>query len=115
MDESQQASDADAKYAPFLAVLETDPDDPMVHYGLARMYAGDERWRDAVGFLRKTIELDPGYSVAYRDLGLALEALGDADGATEAFSAGLPHAESRGDLMVVRELKSSLARLDAAR
>lgn len=114
MDDSQQAPADDAKYAPFLAVLETDPDDPMVHYGLARMYAGDKRWKDAAGFLRKTVELDPSYSVAYRDLGQALEALEDAAGAAEAYRAGLPHAEAKGDLMVVRELKSALARLDSA-
>jgi uncharacterized protein HemY len=108
-----EAANPEAKYAPFLAVLETDPDDPLVHFGLARMYAADERWEDALGFLRKTVELDPSYSVAYRELGRALEALEDPAGAAEAYRQGLPHAEAKGDLMVVRELKGALARLSS--
>lgn len=109
----QPEPQSDAKYAPFLAVLETDPDDPLVHYGLARMYAADKRWKDAAGFLERTLELDPSYSVAYRELGNVREALGDTDGAREAYTAGVPQAETKGDLMVVRELKSALSRLAA--
>ncbi|QDU65595.1 tetratricopeptide repeat protein [Engelhardtia mirabilis] len=103
---------SDDPYAPFEALLASEPDDTMLLYGLGRkMLDGGHHERAAV-HLRHCVEVDPGYSAAWRELGRALEAGGDTDGARTAYTRAIEVAQEKGDLQVVKEAKVFLGGLD---
>ena len=52
------------------------PNDPVLHYGLGMEYQRLGDFVAAAEEFRRTTELKPDYSVAYRELGKVLEKLG---------------------------------------
>ena len=103
---------SDDPYAPFEALLANEPDDTTLLYGLGRKMLDDGHHERAAGHLRHCVEVDPGYSAAWRELGRALEADADPDGARVAYAKAIEVAQEKGDLQIVKEAKVFLARLD---
>jgi tetratricopeptide (TPR) repeat protein len=64
---------------------DSHPDRPLYLYWLARMDYDQRLYEEAVQKLRRVIRLDPESARAYDNLGLALDMLGHADEAREAF------------------------------
>jgi len=64
---------------------DSHPDRPLYLYWLARMDYDQRLYQEAVEKLRRVIRLDPESVRAYDNLGLALDMLGQADEAREAF------------------------------
>jgi len=60
---------SDAAIDTFLAITEERPDLPEPHNNLAVLYAAQGRYDDAHGALKRAIELQPDYDVAYENLG----------------------------------------------
>ena len=58
--------------------------------------------------------LDPGYSAAWKLLGKAAAAAGDAAAAIAAYRAGIEAAERKGDKQAVKEMRVFLRRLERA-
>ena len=72
-------------YVPFLLrALELDPQSAQAHCGLGLAHQRHQRWADAVNAFRATAQLAPDSAVGSFNLGLALERLGDLEGARAA-------------------------------
>jgi len=63
----------------FKQVIETDPDDPMLHYSLGLEYAKGEMHQYAVDSFREALKCKEDYSAAYLELGKSLAASGQAE------------------------------------
>lgn len=65
----------------------------------------------AAAHLRRAVELDPAYSAAWKLLGKAWEAAGQADAAARAWTEGIRVAETNGDQQAAKEMGVFLRRL----
>ncbi|MCA9032455.1 MAG: tetratricopeptide repeat protein [Planctomycetaceae bacterium] len=68
----------------FQRALKLDPESPLAHHGLARCYAVQKRWTEAVAELNTAVLADPTNNNFRYDLAVAMAHTGDIDGA-------LPH------------------------
>lgn len=100
------------RIAEFKEVLELEPDDPVVRFGLAGAYLDAGRAEEAAGEYREAIRLKPDYSAAYRGLGRALERAGRPDEAKAAYTEGRDVASRNGDLQTKKEIEVFLRRLE---
>ncbi|MEO0650523.1 MAG: hypothetical protein AAFZ65_07595 [Planctomycetota bacterium] len=103
---------SDDPYAPFEALLAAEPDDTTLLYGLGRKLLTDGHPARAEPHLAHCVEVDPGYSAAWRELGRARTETGDSHGARVALTKAIEVAGEKGDLQVAKEAKVFLARLD---
>lgn len=88
-----------------------DPEDPVVFFGLGSEYLRRGEYPEAAAAFRRTLELKPDYSAAHRELGKALEKLGQRPAALEAYRKGREVAQQKGDLQTAREIEIFLKRL----
>ena len=66
----------------------------------------------ALEHYERSVVLDPGYSAAWRQLGKAARAIGDAGRAREAWQEGIATARGRGDVQAAREMSVFPRRLE---
>lgn len=78
--------------------------------GTALLEAGDAA--EAATQLRAALGFDPEYSAAWKLLGKASAANGDAEAAAAAWRRGIAIAERRGDVQAAKEMRVFLKRLD---
>ncbi len=100
------------RIAEFKEVLDLDPDDPVVRFGLAGAYLEAGRAEEAAFEYREAIRLKPDYSAAYRGLGRSLERAGRLDEAKAAYTKGRDVAAQTGDLQTGKEMEVFLRRLE---
>ena len=96
------------------ALLASGKDSALLRFGLGASYlkAGDaER---AAAHLKSAVEQDPHYSAAWKLLGKALEALGEAPAAAAAWRSGIAAAEKNGDKQAAREMAVFIKRIERA-
>lgn len=105
----------DDRLANLRAQLGGPRDGALLRYslGAALLDAGDAA--AAVIPLREALIFDPGYSAAWKLLGKAQLATGDAEAAAEAWREGIGVAEKRGDVQAAKEMRVFLRRLDVRR
>ncbi len=94
------------------ALLARGKDSAMLRCSLGKAYAEEGAAQLARSHLLRAVELDPGYSVAWKWLGKAALALGDAAAARQAWDSGRACALAKGDAQVAKELAVFLKRLD---
>jgi len=99
----------------FESLLAQNPHSELLCYALGNEYLEVGRFDDAAESFRAAIRLKSKYTAAYRQLGKALEKLGDAEGARQAYLDGVAIGEQTGDLQTVKEMKVFLQRLDKAK
>ena len=87
-------------------------DSALLRYTLGKVYVDEGMAQQGREHLRRAIDMDPRHSVAWKYLGKACLALGEAQQAREAWLRGKDCAEERGDAQVVKELAVFLKRLD---
>ena len=58
-------NDLDGAVIFFKALIQRQPDNPCVYYGLARTYIRKYKWRQALATLQKVVTLDPDFILAY--------------------------------------------------
>ena len=94
------------------ALLAAGRDGPAVRFGLGK--ACLERSDPAASrmHLERAVELDPSYSAAWKLLGKAREASGDARGAADAYQSGIDAATARGDRQAAKEMRVFLRRIE---
>ena len=97
----------------FRQVLELDADDPLANLGLGQGLVQLDRFEEGLPFLQKAVEVQPGHSVTYRELGRCLEKLDRIAEAQEVYERGIAVATRRGDLMPLREMERLLGGLRA--
>ena len=66
---------ANPKIEQFKKILQLDPKDETLWFGLGKAYMSDENWTEAVPALEKCIEVRPNYSAAYFALAQSLQQL----------------------------------------
>lgn len=76
----------------------------MLRYTLGNAYYKEKRFEQAATHLRKAVELNPGYSTAWKVLGRVLADAHEHQEALDAFDAGLEVALANGDKQVEKEI-----------
>jgi Flp pilus assembly protein TadD len=91
------------------ALLETEPDDSFVNYGLANEYYKLQNWEKCVEHIRRYLAKAADEGAAYRLLGHSLLRLGEQAQARQAFEAGIAAAERHGHPGMAEEFQEILA------
>jgi Tfp pilus assembly protein PilF len=93
-------------------MLERDPGDAFLLYGIALEHKklGDARL--AIEFLDRVISVDPGYCYAYHQKGLVYESEGDVESAKGAYRAGIDAATKKGDAHAREEISAALGMIE---
>lgn len=98
-----------------LSMLDQGRDSALLRFSLGSEYRAAGKHDEAVGHLQQAVRLDPGYSAAWKLLGLSLENTGrDAD-AMAAWRKGVEAAEKKGDRQAAKEMTVFLRRLQKKR
>jgi tetratricopeptide (TPR) repeat protein len=92
-------------------MLEREPNDPFLLYGLALEHKKSSDFPRAIQLLHRTIEVDPGYCYAYYQLGQIHAANGDVATAKRVFEQGIAAATKKGDAHAAGEISAALAEL----
>ena len=96
-------------------LIGTARDGALLRYSLGMEYLKIEDRPKAVDYLREAVQKDPGYSAAWRALGKALEAGGDAEAALLAYRDGIAAAQKKGDKQAEKEMTVFARRLEKRR
>jgi tetratricopeptide (TPR) repeat protein len=91
-----------------LKMLEAEPNDAFVLYGIAQEHANAERWAEAVSFYDRCIAADGGYLYAYYHKASAQLEMGDVAAAAKTLEAGLARARAVGDAKAQSEMQTLL-------
>ncbi|HUH93375.1 MAG TPA: tetratricopeptide repeat protein [Casimicrobiaceae bacterium] len=96
-------------------LLAAGKDSALLRFGLgSEHFKGGDAASAAVHFQR-AIELDPGYSAAWKMLGKALLAAGRCDAALAAWNEGIAAAARKGDKQAMKEMQVFARRLAKGR
>lgn len=87
-------------------------DDVLLRYGLGNEYFKAEEYVLAQQHLRAALAHDAEYSAAWKLLGKAVLAAGDAEQAIEVYTQGIAVAEKRGDIQAAKEMRVFLKRAE---
>lgn len=96
------------------AMLEQGSDSALLRFSLGSAYFKQGDTALAIKHLRRAVELDKGYSAAWKVLGQAQAAAGLADAAMETYRQGISVAADKGDQQVANEMQVFLRRLERA-
>lgn len=93
-------------------MLDAGQDNLLLRFTLGKAMLEQEQFEKAVTHLTAALSFDERFSNAWKFLGRARLALGDAAGARLAWEQGSRVATERGDVQVAREIAVFLKRLD---
>ncbi|HLQ25304.1 MAG TPA: tetratricopeptide repeat protein [Acidiferrobacterales bacterium] len=93
------------------AMLIKGQDNALLRYGLGSEYLKQKQFDKAALHLRKAVELDPGYSAAWKLLGQALTSAGRLQEAAEVYARGIEVAECKGDIQAAKEMRVFVKRI----
>ena len=94
-----------------LELLEEDPNDYMLRYGLGMEYLRGQQYAEAMAAFEQTIQTQPGYSVAYRELARCLMRLDQSEKARPILVKGKEVATGKSDLQVIKDIEQLLREL----
>lgn len=107
-------SQAPSRLDKLMKILDADPSDAFVLYGIAQEHAragGPEEQAKAVEFYDRCLAADPAYCYAYYHKAVSLQALGRVDEAKATLTAGEDAAKKAGDAKALGEISGFLAAL----
>ncbi|MFN7937758.1 MAG: tetratricopeptide repeat protein [Bryobacteraceae bacterium] len=90
------------------ALLEQDPNNSFVRYGLAQAYSSNGQFAEAVAAYRDLIAANPDYVAAYYHGGQALERLGQPEEARAIYEQGIDACTRTGDGHTRSEIQAAL-------
>ncbi len=93
------------------AMLAEGQDNPLLRFTLGNVLLKQGEVQGAVEHLRQAVRQDPGYSAAWKVYGKALHALGDTEGAVQAYETGIAAARQKGDVQAAKEMQVFLKRI----
>jgi len=93
-------------------LLGTPRDGALLRFSLGLEFSKLKDFPKAIEHLRRAVELDRGYSAAWRALGKALESAGRAEEALAAFRDGIAAAKRKGDKQAEKEMTVFARRLE---
>ena len=94
------------------AMLEKQPNDPFLLYGIAMEHKKLNDPAAALEFFDRVTSLDPGYCYAYHQKGLVHESQGDSDAAKQAYRDGIQAAIKKGDDHARGEIEAALSMIE---
>jgi len=89
-------------------MLEKQPADPFLLYGMGMEYKKGGDLSQAVAYFDRTLAADPGYCYAYYQKGQVQEAMGDPTAAKETYRQGIAAAVRKGDEHAKGEIEGAL-------
>ena len=89
-------------------MLETDPENTLVRFGLANEYLKAERYEDAIHALEDYLQRADDEGAAYGMLARAYEKVGRRDDARKAFEQGIAAAESHNHPSMAEDYRMTL-------
>ena len=95
-----------------LRLLEREPNDAFLLYGLALEHKKANDLNAAIEYLNRVIQVDPGYCYAYHQRGLAYESLGDLESARRSYREGIEAAARKGDAHARSEIEGALSMIE---
>ena len=98
--------------ASFLKMLDAGKEGALLRFSLGNEYMKVGDSAHAALHLRHAVTLDPDYTAAWKLLGRALAASGQAAEALDAFTQGMAVADRRGDKQAQREMQVFARRLE---
>ena len=93
------------------AMLQKQPNDPFLLYGIAMEHKKLNEPAQAIDFLNRVILQDPNYCYAYFQSGQICEITGDFDAAKRSYNDGIAAARRVGDAHAQSELEGALSML----
>ena len=93
-------------------MLAAGKDTALLRFGLGNAHLKAGNAEIAATHLRRAVELEPGYSAAWKMLGKALATAGHAAEALAVYRQGIGVAEARGDQQAAREMRVLARRLE---
>ena len=94
-----------------LELVDTPRDSAMLRLTLARLLAARGDLADAERHLLAALDMNPGYTAAWKELGRVRQQNGDAAGAAEAWRTGIEKARENGDKQAEKEMTVFLKRV----
>lgn len=91
-----------------LELLEKEPDDVFLLYGISLEYMSVNDHVSAEKYLKKLLEIDSNYVPAYMMLGQLKEKIGDNNEAADVYKEGIRAAKQKGDIKAANEMESFL-------
>ena len=89
-------------------MLEAQPGNALVRYGLAQEYANAGQLEEAMAAFQELLTLDPNYSAAYYHAGRTLERAGRVEEARAMYERGIEATTRNGDAHTRSELQAAL-------
>lgn len=89
----------------FESMLEAGQDSPMLRLSLANALVAAGRATDAIPHLERALELDSGYSAAWKLLGKTLLDTGEPARALDTCERGIAVAREKGDIQAAKEME----------
>jgi len=96
---------ANPKIEQFKKVLQLDPNDDTLWFGLGKAYMSDEDWPEAISALERCLAVQPSYSAAYYALAQSLQQQHEPERCLEVIEKGIEVATTNGDLLVIKNLE----------
>jgi Tfp pilus assembly protein PilF len=96
-------------------MLQRGQDSPLLRFSLGSECLKEGDLVAAIDHLRHAVELNPGYSAAWKVLGQAYTRTGAGERAVEAYRQGIAAATGQGDMQAAREMTVFLKRLASQR
>lgn len=98
-----------------LGMLRRGQDSALLRFSLGNEYRAAGSDAEAIPHFERAVELDPGYSAAWKLLGRSCEAAGRDGEALAAWRRGIETAEQKGDRQAAKEMRVFLRRLEKKR
>lgn len=89
-------------------LLQADPNDTFVLYGLAQEYAKTGEHAKSIAFYDRCLAADPAYCYAYFHKARVQEVAGDIPGAIATLKAGVAKSREVGDAKALNEIAAAL-------
>jgi len=106
----------DPKIEKFKKVLQMDPNDETLWFGLGKAYMGDANWKEAIAAFESCTRVKPTYSAAMLALAQCLKKDNQLEQCRKICTNGIDVATANGDLLVIKnleELRDSLPRISS--
>ena len=98
---------ADPKIDKFKKVLQMDPNDETLWFGLGKTYMGDENWEEAISALESCLKVKPTYSAAIFALAQSLKHANQTDNCRTVCTQGIDVATATATCSSSKTWKSS--------
>ena len=98
----------------FEKMLAAGNDSALLRYSLGNEYLKCGQFELAANHLNKALQLDPGYSAAWKLFGKALAGAERFEDAVAAYEQGIQTAEAKGDIQAAKEMRVFLKRAKKA-